>query len=257
MESLLSWPKEDATALTRTDILRWWETRLREDDTIGNPPGGLLTDRKWIDLVPGLFPGTVRLHDDTYHVAWWNLHQRTVSRDGDRYFVNGRPLAFFHFSGFDPGRPEVFASKNPYHPQLIPGTALADLVSMYVDLHVQNDYRQVRQWPGGYCRFDNGVSVSMPFRRLYLQMDPKTRQQFGNPFQSQGPHSFFEWATRPDPTAGNLSPFLQSVYQVRFDLWPLFPDVKGAAPDRDGFLEWARIHGSRELKYDPALMRIN
>jgi hypothetical protein len=27
MESLLSWPKEDATQYTRTDVVRWWEAR--------------------------------------------------------------------------------------------------------------------------------------------------------------------------------------------------------------------------------------
>ncbi len=27
MESLLSWPSSDAVALTRTEIVRWWEAR--------------------------------------------------------------------------------------------------------------------------------------------------------------------------------------------------------------------------------------
>ena len=38
-------------------------------------------------------------------MAYWNLHERTVSiRDG-KYFINGKPLIFFHYSGYELKKP--------------------------------------------------------------------------------------------------------------------------------------------------------
>src|SRR5262249_36926083 len=85
-------------------FLEWWQEGLRNFGQF-DPADALFTDQKWIDLVPGLFADVSLLNDETYNVAYWNLHSRALPRDGDRFFVNGRPLAFFHFSGFDPRRP--------------------------------------------------------------------------------------------------------------------------------------------------------
>src|SRR3712207_7315365 len=35
------------------------------------------------------------LRDPGHNVAYWNLSSRRVTRDGDGYAVNGRPLRFF------------------------------------------------------------------------------------------------------------------------------------------------------------------
>ena len=51
--------------------------------------------------MPGYFDTAV-VRDPEYNVAWWNLSTRTVSWDGSGYLVNGRPLGFFHFSGYSP-----------------------------------------------------------------------------------------------------------------------------------------------------------
>src|SRR5262249_50843492 len=103
-------------------------------------------------------------------------------------------------------------------------------------------------------RFDDDTFVNLPLRRLYLDLDAGKRKQFGNPFRARGANSFLDWATRPDPAEENLSPFLLSLYQVRFDMWNTFPDVRGR--DRKEFLEWARTDGARQMKFDPEQMRI-
>src|SRR5258706_15983567 len=58
-----------------------------------------------MDLTPGLFSGVMILRHDGYNVAYWNLRQRTVTGAGSSATVNGEPLRFFHFSGFDPAAP--------------------------------------------------------------------------------------------------------------------------------------------------------
>jgi hypothetical protein len=236
------------------EFLRWWEERLRNGGAVVDVPKGLMTDQKWVDLAPTLFPDTVIFRDDTYNVAWWNIHHREVTRRGEQFLVNGRPLTFYHFSGFSPARPGVFTKECENRTKLTEGTALADLFRLYVDLHMKNGFAETGKWQYRYSRFDNGVVVNLLLRRLYLDLSAAERAPFGDPFRTGGPDSFFAWATRPQPAEGNLSPFLLSLYRVRFDLAAEFPDVRGK--HREAFLEWAWAHGSREMGYDPELMRV-
>src|SRR5262249_17502962 len=86
-------------------LLDWWSERLRRDCRV-DPVYGYFVDQRWMDLVPGLMPDYAVVRDPEFNVAYWNLHARGLDHDGQRYTVDGRPLAFFHFSGFDPDRPE-------------------------------------------------------------------------------------------------------------------------------------------------------
>src|SRR5262249_46547918 len=112
------------------EVVRWWETHLREGGAVVDMPKGLMTDQKWVDLVPSLYSETVILRDDTYNVAWWNLHHRELTRRGQQFLVNGRPLAFFHFSGFDPAKPRVFTKECQNRTEIVEGTALAELIDL-------------------------------------------------------------------------------------------------------------------------------
>jgi glycosyltransferase involved in cell wall biosynthesis len=82
-------------------FLSWWQGKL-EHQCVVDPARGLFVDQKWMDLAPGLFPGVTILRHEGYNVAYWNLEHRAVVRTGSGTTVNGQPLRFFHFSGFDP-----------------------------------------------------------------------------------------------------------------------------------------------------------
>src|SRR5262249_7177599 len=45
------------------EFLRWWEVHLREGGAVVDMPKGLMTDQKWVDLVPSLYSETVILRD--------------------------------------------------------------------------------------------------------------------------------------------------------------------------------------------------
>ena len=86
---------------------RWWRDRLLSfcyDDI----PNGLFTDQRWGDLAPALFEGVYILRDPGCNVSTWNITTRKVTKESDgRYYVNGSPLKFYHFSGFDSGNQEI------------------------------------------------------------------------------------------------------------------------------------------------------
>lgn len=231
-------------------FLEWWQERLRNGCFV-DVSQGLMTDQKWIDLVPGLFP-TAILKDDTYNVAYWNVHSRHLEHQGEAFTVNGRPLAFFHFSGFNPSTPSVF-SKHSDRTAIVEGTPLWDLISLYVELQRENGFAVSRRWQYGHGLFNNGAKISLPMRRVYRELSPHERAAFGDPFDTDREDSFLQWATSP---AGpdDLSPFLKSIYQLRPDVAAICPDVHGK--DRDSFLSWVHTSGVAEFGFDAKAMRI-
>ncbi len=59
-------------------ILAWWERRCL---TLGFSEGrtGLFVDQKWMNLAPGLFPHVAILRHPGCNMAYWNLHERTLT----------------------------------------------------------------------------------------------------------------------------------------------------------------------------------
>jgi glycosyltransferase involved in cell wall biosynthesis len=231
-------------------FLRWWEERLRDGCRV-EPKSGLMTDQKWVDLVPSLFPSVHILRDTTYNVAYWNMHERVLTAHDSEYLVNGRPLAFFHFSGFNPAAPEIF-SKHQTRTSIIPGSALAKLLNCYVDMHKRHRFQASSSWQRGYSEFSNGVALHPLLRQAYLALDEPTRQRFGNPFDAGRADSFLSWAVQPQADNSGLSPFLEMLYRSRADVATEFRDVLGK--DRGRYLEWARVQGPKEMGYDPNLV---
>jgi SAM-dependent methyltransferase/glycosyltransferase involved in cell wall biosynthesis len=231
-------------------LLAWWGARL-EDGCRVDPAHGLFVDQRWMDLAPGLFPSTAVLRDATYDVAYWNLFSRPVERGRDGFEVGGRPVAFFHFSGFDPRQP-MKLSKHQTRIEVARGSALAELLEVYAGLHERHGHDVCSRRPYGFSQFSNGVPVSIVFRRLFLGLDEGTRTRFGNPFDTAAETSFYQWAVRARPELGGLNPFLDALYKIRGDLPSAFPDPRGAS--REAFLEWARGPGAHEMGFPPEIV---
>jgi hypothetical protein len=174
-----------------TEFLNWWDQHLR-DDCVLDLARGLFYDQKWIDLVPGLFGSTYILRDQTYNVAFWNLHERAIERTDSTYLINGRPMTFFHFSGFEPAKPK-FVSKHQNRIDVQPGSGLADLINWYAYLQRQNGFDVASRLPYSYSTFNNGSPIEPSFRRRYRSLDVQSRIAFGDPFEVNGPNTFFKW----------------------------------------------------------------
>ena len=70
---------------------------------------GYFVDQRWFDLAPGFLSDLAIVRDPQYNLAYWNLHERQLEYTDGIYSVDGRPLGFFHFSGFDPAHPPVLS----------------------------------------------------------------------------------------------------------------------------------------------------
>lgn len=133
----------------------------------------------------------------TYNVAFWNLHERSVDRADSTYVVNGRPITFFHFSGFDPGNPKLL-SKHENRTLVRPESGLADLINWYAQLQMQNGFEATRRLTYSYATFSNGVPIEPCFRQKYRLLDTHTRNRFGDPFEATAANSFFKWIVQED-----------------------------------------------------------
>lgn len=83
----------------------WWEERLRTHNR-KDKKRGYHYDQRWLDLAPSFVSDTHLVRDQGCNVGHWRLPDITVTRYGQTYRANDVPLRFFHFSGFDPLKPE-------------------------------------------------------------------------------------------------------------------------------------------------------
>lgn len=174
------------------DLLTWWQARLTDGCT-REIEKGYFVDQKWMDFVPSFFPDHHILRSGAFNAAYWNLHERTLARDGDTFLVDGEPLRFFHFSGIDVHDLES-VSKHQTRWTLPETGALRDLFELYRVLLVTHGQLERRRMPYTYGRFANGVRVPDIVRKVYR--DARLSRVYPQPFAT-GDGSFFEWLRAP------------------------------------------------------------
>jgi len=158
----------------------WWADRIYHF-CVADIPGGLFTDQRWIDLVPAFFDGVGILKTTRFNVATWNIPTRRVTGDHQQGFlVDGQPLGFYHFTGFDSGAHRVMAGKyaadNP---------AVAELIEWYSDAAKFDDAEPAAQVAWAYGRYSDGQAIPVGHRRLY-RARPDLQAAFPDPFAAEG-----------------------------------------------------------------------
>lgn len=128
-------------------MISWWEERLKDKANV-DFLAGHFTDQIWINFVPLYFKKVFVLYDLGYNVAYWNLHERSlIQKNGVCTVFNQKecnPLIFFHFSGYNPMRPDVF-SKYQTRLQLNDNSELRKLCDDYGRLLLQSNYELYSQ----------------------------------------------------------------------------------------------------------------
>jgi hypothetical protein len=102
-----------ATARRETTFafLKWWQKRLL-DYCYYRGAMGVFVDQLWVTLAPLYFEGVYVEKDLGYNMCYWNHFERRLERANGRYVVNGRhDLFFYHFSSYDPLKPDVIANR--------------------------------------------------------------------------------------------------------------------------------------------------
>ena len=90
----------------------------RRREALNNVAKMMFTDQRWVDFVPSFFEHHI-LKDPAYNVAYWNLHARDLTWDGSRYMVDGAPMRFFHFSGFEFEKPWLLSRHQGERPRIL------------------------------------------------------------------------------------------------------------------------------------------
>lgn len=226
-------------------MLDWWCERLRRDCVV-DVRNQLFTDQRWIDMAVSLFP--VHLERTTsYNVAYWNLDQRRVWKDGAIYMVDDDVLRFFHFSGYDPrqpwwiskyqnGAPRVLLSEHP---------VAGELCEAYgVEMTAIRD--EIVNGPSyGWADIVPGVPWTRDLRRYLrdrlMDAEEKSAPLPPTPYESGGSTAFMEWLRAHDEDHLPALPrYGAAMYEEHKDLRSLFPEVlKG---DIDRYTNWFRVY---------------
>jgi hypothetical protein len=92
-------------------FLGWWQRRLTEY-CYARWRDGLFVDQLWAILALVYVRNVWIETGPGYNMCYWNLFERSLTRDGDRFIVNGRdPLVFYHFSSYRPASPEAIVTR--------------------------------------------------------------------------------------------------------------------------------------------------
>jgi hypothetical protein len=158
----------------------WWADRCYHfcrDDI----PHGLFTDQRWIDLVPAFFEGVCILRTPRLNVASWNVATRRITGTvPDDVRVDGEPLGFYHFTGFDSGAHRTMAWKHAAGQPTV-----HTLVDWYAALVAEADDDPLAAAPWAYGSFADGTPVS-PAARLVYRERVDLQRAFPDPFATAG-----------------------------------------------------------------------
>jgi SAM-dependent methyltransferase/glycosyltransferase involved in cell wall biosynthesis len=232
------------------ELLDWWSKRLLRD-CVMDPANGYFVDQRWIDLAAALFPDPEILRDPGYNLAYWNLPRRALRRDGDRYTVDGRPLRFFHFSGFDPLSPREL-SRHQNRIEVTDSPALAELCPAYAEQVLAHGHEEARNWPYGWDSVPGGVTLDRYSRKLHRAAVYESRLN-GSVFRKRGAKLLVRYLNEPDELAApgsGVTRYLGEMHRTRADLQEAYPDLRGA--DAARFTDWANTHAD-SIGIPPAL----
>jgi glycosyltransferase involved in cell wall biosynthesis/SAM-dependent methyltransferase len=231
------------------EFLDWWAERVARAGHV-RPERGQFVDQRWVDFVPSLFAHVV-LRDPACNVAHWNLETRRFEQVESEYRVDGRPLRFFHYSGFDPEKPHLLSKFLGPKPQIVLSEhpALARICAEYAEKLFAAGYRKAHAERYGFARMPNGIPITPRMRRLYSQALNEAEQGEGeeppNPFDLGGTERFVAWLNEPlHPAAPGITRFLANLHAERADLQRDFPDPRWM--DTDRFLEWVWTTGRHD-----------
>jgi hypothetical protein len=154
-------------------FLAWWKDRLRDHCFI-DLANGMFVDQNWVNFAPVFYDDVFVSRHLGLNMAYWNLHERTITNDYEPYEINGQtPLIFFHFSGYAPEKPsEISKYQNRYSFQ--EKGDVASLFDYYAQALIKNGHTYYKQFPCFYIKPAPVVPrkrflrvrkyLSMPFR---------------------------------------------------------------------------------------------
>ncbi len=224
-------------------FLDFWKERVYRECQV-DVQNMRFVDQRWMDFTPGIFDCHV-LRDTAYNVAYWNIFQRDLRWTGEGYRVDGEPLKFFHFSGFDVNHPSLLSKHQGPHPRVLLSEHpdLARICGEYKAAMVASTREQDADVEYGYAELPNGLPIDRGIRSLFRQhltsAETAGLPRPADPFSAEGAEALTNWLTTPPAGQGHrLTRYLGGLCASRGDLQRAFPDPDGA--DYDACFNWAQ-----------------
>ena len=165
----------------------WWADRL-PDFCLDDISRGLFTDQKWANLIPCFFDDYRVLRSPAFNVATWNITTREVTGSREEgVIVNGEPLGFYHFSGFDSGDQALMLEKYGAN-----SATLKALRAWYIDACAHNGEDPAQALPYGFGSYSDGRTIQPAERRLY-RARRDLQEAFPDPFSTSPKGGFSRW----------------------------------------------------------------
>jgi len=164
--------------LRRTDetkaFISWFKERLilfSFNDTC-NPKffwRGLFVDQLWLNLVPFYFKDVSWYLDPGANLGHWNLFERKLEKnDYGEITVNGQPLLFIHFSGWDISNTYNISKHAPmYEGKIFP--IWIELANKYREKLLFNGYEKLINLPYAFNHFQNLEPITSDMRHMYYE----------------------------------------------------------------------------------------
>jgi hypothetical protein len=146
------------------EFLSWWSNMLKQGCTF-DPMNSIYVDQRWLDLAAASSGAVGILRDPGMNVAYWNLHERALQRSGaGSWTVNGKPLKFFHFSGYD--------CKTLTNKAICTDTNAIALAEQYNQLLCGAENERFKHFCYGWDFYSDGTKILPPHRDLILADHP-------------------------------------------------------------------------------------
>jgi lipopolysaccharide biosynthesis glycosyltransferase len=145
-----------------------WLVNASEIYGFNDQPNGMFVDQKLICQAAGIFNNYFSaINNIGCNVAYWNLHERSIERIGDDYYVNSQPLVCFHYSGYKPGATHLSLHSERFKDAEQQSMTLKGILLRYANLLERSELKFSLEIP---YRFNEltGVKLDPLIRRYYF-----------------------------------------------------------------------------------------
>ncbi len=237
-------------------FIDWWKRRLRTL-CVNDLSRGLFVDQKWMELAPSLFKDVHINRAPDWNTAYWNLNHRIVSKtDNNRFLVNGKPLTFFHYSGFKHKDNILSIHQNRFDFKTSSSEVL-ELFHLYSSELFDNDFDNVSEIQYGYGSYKDGSSIANILRETYLSLEDNLTESIQ--FSLDAPsNSLIKLMNKAAiSSTGEQSAYVtvlgHNIYKSRPDLQAAFPNL--FTSDGRAFAGWYIASAEKEYGLSPSFTK--
>ena len=219
------------------NFLPWWMKKC-EYHCYSSIEEGLFTDQKFCDYLPVFVENSYIHSGSDANIAYWNLHERTITKVNNSYFSNEEAVLFFHFSGlsYDENFNFIKLSKHENRFKKNISSALKNKINKYLsDLNINNEFFSDLKINDSYG-LNNFRDLELDlYKRAYIKSLENNKIKFNKEEISR---KWFDEPAKEFSKNKYLTRNFLGLYQSRKDLQTAF-NIK--TPDgSDGFLRWIK-----------------